>query len=231
MSTTFVKTGLPDFAVQLQNFATKLPNYKTVLDITTAELAEVAADASYMTWIKDNYTSVDDYNQKWTALKNQMRNGVGGAVANIPTALAISTAPTLVSPNIQLRFSNIVARAKKHKNYTEIIGQDLGIVATTAIVDLQNGKPNFYITLTSGGHPTLVWKKGNYEGVEIYKDAGDGSGYKKIDKDFRPDFMDKTDLPAAGTSAVWKYKMIYIFKDEHVGIWSDEVSILVAGTV
>lgn len=228
---TFIKTEFGAYTLQMQNFNSKIGSYKTTLDITTAELADCVADTAYLTWLKDNYTSILDYTQKWTAHKNLMRSGIGGAVANLPTALTLTAPPTLVNPNIQLRFSNLVARIKKHKNYTEVIGQDLGIVASSASFDAQAGKPVFTIQFTSGGHPNLIWKKGNYQGVEIWKDNGDGTGFKKLDKDFSPDFADKSALPAPGSSAVWKYKMIYIYNDEHAGQWSDEVSTTVIGVV
>ena len=36
-------------------------------------------------------------------------------------------------------------------------------------------------------------------------------------------------LPAAGTSAVWKYKAIYRLNDAQVGQWSDVATIGVMG--
>ena len=36
-------------------------------------------------------------------------------------------------------------------------------------------------------------------------------------------------LPPQGQSAIWKYKMVYIFKNKQVATWSDEVTITVYG--
>jgi hypothetical protein len=47
----------------------------------------------------------------------------------------------------------------------------------------------------------------------------------------RPDYIDKSNLPAAGITAVWKYKMIYLLKDEVIGNWSDVVTVTVHGEV
>ena len=44
-----------------------------------------------------------------------------------------------------------------------------------------------------------------------------------------PDHTDTQPLPAAGQSALWKYKAIYRQGDDRVGQWSDVVSIPVAG--
>jgi hypothetical protein len=110
----------------------------------------------------------------------------------------------------------------------EAIGQDLGILGSNTPFKPQDGKPTFKIEFSSGGHPNLVWKKGKFQGVEIHKSL-DGVNFTRLDKDFSPDFIDKTDLPDAGKSAVWYYKMIYLYKDEIVGNWSDVASVTVSG--
>ena len=43
----------------------------------------------------------------------------------------------------------------------------------------------------------------------------------------RPDYIDKSDLPAMGVALVWKYKMIYIKDEEVIGNWSDVVMVMV----
>jgi hypothetical protein len=91
------------------------------------------------------------------------------------------------------------------------------------------GKPDFFIEFSSGGHPNLRWTKGKFEGVEIWKDSG--TGFAKLDRDMRTDYIDKTNLPVAGATAIWKYKMIYVVSDEVVGNWSDVVSVFVMGEV
>src|SRR6266446_1189694 len=72
--------------------------------------------------------------------------------------------------------------------------------------------PDSKIEMSSGGHPNLRWTKGKFDGVEIWKDSG--TGLVKLDRDMRPDYIDKTNLPANGTAAVWRYKMIYLMNDE-----------------
>jgi hypothetical protein len=44
-----------------------------------------------------------------------------------------------------------------------------------------------------------------------------------------PDHTDTQPLPAAGQSALWKYKAIYRQGDDRVGQWSGVVNIPVAG--
>ena len=64
---------------------------------------------------------------------------------------------------------------------------------------------------------------------EIQVDRADGKGFVFLAYDTVPDYTDTAPLPAAGQSAVWKYKAIYHQGDERVGQWSEVVSIPVAG--
>jgi hypothetical protein len=54
-------------------------------------------------------------------------------------------------------------------------------------------------------------------------------GFVVFDKDTRPNFVDPTPLPEPGTSAVWKYRAMYLFNDNRVGDWSDVATITVGG--
>ena len=48
--------------------------------------------------------------------------------------------------------------------------------------------------------------------------------------DMKPNFTDDlSPLPAAGHSAVWQYRAIYLRNDGDFGQWSDAVSVSVAG--
>jgi hypothetical protein len=105
----------------------------------------------------------------------------------------------------------------------------LGIAAPASTFNPADGKPDFFIEFSSGGHPNLRWTKGKFDGVEIWKDSG--TGFVKLDRDMKPDYIDKTDLPKLGVAAVWKYKMIYLMDDEPIGNWSDVVSVTVHGEV
>ncbi len=136
------------------------------------------------------------------------------------------------APNIEQRFRALLQRIVHSTNYTKAIGEDLGIEApdtAAAKAAMKDGKPEFKIEMSSGGYPNLRWTKGKYQGIEIWKDAG--SGFVKLDRDMRPDYIDKSDLPASGTAAVWRYKIIYLMDDEPIGNWSDAVSVTVYGEV
>lgn len=226
---TFIQEDDFRFSEQLNTFAEKLPNYATTLGLTAAEVAGSVADAAYFAHIIGIITPIRTYSKAITNYKDLARHGNGSEVMGaLPTPPTLGTAPTLVDANIEKRFSDLAARIKKSPNYTKTIGEDLGIEKAQTSFNPQDGQPTFYIELEAG-HPVLVWKKGKYQGVEIWKDSG--SGWAKLDKDNNPNYTDESPLPAAGASAVWNYKMIYLYKDATVGRWSNEVSVTVNGAV
>ena len=121
----------------------------------------------------------------------------------------------------------MVNRIKAHQSYTTAIGQNLGIeISASQKIDLDNAKPVLK-SVMRGGQVNLLWRKGKLGGILIEKDSG--VGFVTLDKDFYPDFIDNSTMPAQGQSAIWNYRAIYLMNDEKVGMWSDIVTVTVAG--
>jgi len=222
----FLQKNDEKFAVQLANFSSKLPGYKDIFSISDAELAEAEADSVYFTWAVTSAKKITDYKKSWIGFKNILRLDTGNPELNpVPETSTITPIPDEVLPGIQSRFLIQAKRIKAHKNYTEAIGQNLGIEASFSNrLPLESVQPILKAVL-NGGRVNLQWKKSTYDAIVIEKDTG--SGFVFFDKDLRPNFVDPTPLPAGNESAVWRYRAMYMFKDEKVGNWSDVVTITV----
>ena len=222
----FLQKNDEKFAVQLTNFSSKLPGYKDIFSISDAELAEAEADSVYFTWAVTSAKKITDYKKSWIGFKNILRLDTGNPELNpVPETSIITPIPDEVLPGIQSRFLIQAKRIKAHKNYTEAIGQNLGIEGTFSNrMPLENVQPILKAVM-NGGRVNLQWKKSTYDAIIIEKDTG--SGFVFLDKDLRPNFVDTTPLPAGNESAVWRYRAMYMFKDEKVGNWSDVVTITV----
>jgi hypothetical protein len=131
----------------------------------------------------------------------------------------------LVTAGVEQRFRDKAAKVKISPNYTQGIGDAWRIVAPVTIEEIE--VPEFYILFTAG-HPVLKWKKKNAHAAQIWKDNGDGKGFYHAGDDIKSPWIDKDDLPAAGTSAVWKYKIIYLINDEVVGGFSAVITVTVS---
>lgn len=222
----FLQKNDEKFAVQLTNFSSKLPGYKDIFSISDAELAEAEADSLYFTWAVTSAKKITDYKKSWIGFKNILRLDTGNPELNpVPETSTITPIPDEVLPGIQSRFLIQAKRIKAHKNYTEAIGQNLGIEGTFSNrMPLENVQPILKAVM-NGGRVNLQWKKSTYDAIIIEKDTG--SGFVFLDKDLRPNFVDTTPLPSGSESAVWRYRAMYMFKDEKVGNWSDVVTITV----
>ena len=155
----------------------------------------------------------------------EVSNVPAGAEASLPPEVPVFAAPpTAVEPGIFVRSGSLGSRIKKHKDYVVSDGQDMGLEgADQGGPDTVNGKPGFKIVLIAG-HPEIKWSKGLFDALYIEVDRGDGQGYRFLAIDTIPDYTDSYSLPAAAAS--WKYRAIYIYRDERVGQWSDEVSVV-----
>jgi len=228
MKLSYLELTDEKLAIQLTNFSSKIDAYNAGFAITAAEVASIKADALFYAWAVTNYRRIDSYKKNWTSFKNILRKGEANVVSNTPPASPLlDVMPSAVAPGIVVRFTTMVNRIKAHQSYTTAIGQNLGIEMTrTQKIDLDAAQP-ILKTVLRGGKVNLLWKRGKFDGILIEKDSGEG--FITLDKDFHPDFIDNSNMPAQGQSALWKYRAIYLANDEKVGSWSDIVSITVGG--
>ena len=226
----FVENDDQAFGTQLNSFGTGLTTYGALLGFSALEITAAQDDADLFNYIVARQNDVQPYAQEFTRYKNLARYGDGTEVLppTIPTLAAFPAAPVVTAANIEARFRQRAAKAKSSASYTKSIGETLRIEAPEEIFDPASGKATFKI-FTDNGSPLLKWKKGKFQGVEIWADHG--QGWVKQERDFQSPWVDRTALPAVGQSAAWKYKMIYIFNDETIGFWSDEATVTVYGSV
>lgn len=213
-------------AIQMNNFASKIDLYVGVFGFTYVETNAMKADAALFSWAVNNLEKVTTYKQNWTAFKNILLKGEDNVTTNTaPAVPVLDPMPAAVNSGVLSRFMSMVARVKAHPAYTTGIGQNLGIEGVVAPAPLpEEAKPVIHL-VRSGDKVVLEWTKGPYSGIHIEKDSG--NGFVMLDKDFMPDYTDNSPMPAAGTSARWSYRAIYLIKDEKVGQWSDVATITV----
>lgn len=228
MPTGFIDQSIDLFNHQQINFCSKIGNY-TLDKVTPEEIIAIRADTAYLTW---EITTRDAYisnGESWTKFENELYNGHNAGQPAVQPALpTIATAPASVEPGMRVRYSDIAANCKRSTGFSDTIGKDLGIIAVVTPFVPANGKPIIKESLHVG-HPFFKYVKSGYEGVQIYKDWGDGKGFVKFDKAINATYTDNSALPAAGVAVSWKYKFIYLYKEAEVGTASAVVEVLVTG--
>ncbi len=229
---TYIERTDEGYLIQVTRFCERVDTHAGVLGLDPAKVAAIKADNEFF---RKTYLYMENFRgfaESFTNYKELLRHGKGDEVLGpFPVAPVIETpAPTPTFANAQKRFAGIIGDCTNSSNYTKNIGEDLGIEAPVTPFNPADGQPVLKPGMSTGGHPELKWKKGKFDGIEIWIDRGDGKGWVFLDKDMRPDFTDKiTPLPAAGASAVWKYRAIYLYKGEQVGQWSATVTVTVHG--
>jgi hypothetical protein len=225
----FIPRQEADKVTWLQNFANKLSAYASKYGITAAEVSDMVAAALYYAYWANYINQHSEFVKKLPQYRTELRDGLpdGATASVVPTPPTLGVVPPAVAPGIFKRAAAIAGVIKKRVVYTEADGLDLGIEGSEAAkADIQSAKPSISIRLVQGGKPEIVWTKGDFDGIDIYVDRGNGS-WVFLATDTYPNYTDNSPLPASGTAAVWKYKVIYKYDDEVAGDWSDVVSITV----
>ena len=213
----------------LDNFGGKAAGYQAGLTLPAADVTAAVASCKFLVYVLSQWLpAARALGPAATSAVDLLFNGTGPDPVALPTftapALPAGVAP--VPPGALNRIFNLVQIIKKSTGYTETIGNDLDIIGSEDTTDPSTMKPVLKLTLDAG-RPNVGWKKQGMDGIEIEVDRGSGFVFLAIDT--IPGYLDTAPLPAAGTSAVWKYRAIYRLNDERVGQWSDIASIGVMG--
>jgi hypothetical protein len=226
----FTPRDNPGKSVWLKNFAIKLPLYAAKYNITPNEVNDIVQSSHFFSYVIEYQRQIDEYKTNLTAYRDELRDGVQqfGILQDLPTLPPFAAAPPTAANGIFKRVMAIAQRIKKSTQYAEADGRDLGIILEQATLEPQKAKPTFHIRLIAGGHPEIVWQKGKMDGVEIWvkRHAADPD-FVFLAYDQRPNYTDMHPLPTSGGAAVWQYKLIYRYKDQPAGAWSDVVSVIV----
>ncbi len=233
MATDLVKQNDLEFLAQYQNFSGKLLNpltgYSLLFGLTASDLGALGRDRDWLNYVFTRYNDVPAYMQDWTKLKDRLRfGGDGTTMPPFPVAPDVSTPPMVAGvPDIEGRFRTLAATIKLNANYSTAIGEDLMIQAPESTVDYSTYKPIFSLEVVAE-QVLIRWKKLKSDGVNIYKKVN-GGAWVKIDFDGKPNYLDKSDMPPAGTSQQWTYRLRYVKNEAEIGEYSVEQTITVSG--
>ncbi|MFI5218287.1 MAG: hypothetical protein ACHQNT_02275 [Bacteroidia bacterium] len=209
----------------LINFNSKIGGYAALFGITAAETAAIAAYLLMLQYILDLVDAVRSFSQDLTKYKEKLMVAVIGSTLGAPPTITIPVAPATVPAGVFTILSGIVKRIKGGINYTEAIGEDLGIIGADIFDDFASVKPVLKISLDVN-HPKIKYKKNRTDGINLYGDH-DGRGMAFMRFVSQTIFIDMTELPDAQNTGIYKYMAIHVVDDIEVGIPGDEVAVTV----
>jgi hypothetical protein len=228
---TYLPRADKDKVVWFKNFVSKLNLYSATLGFTAPELTAISNDSLMLTYMVDMVEVFKSESSKRVAYKNLLMHGeIGTPISNVPAVPPLPAAPTAVPAGVFKRMAKTVQRIKNHSNYNDAIGQDLNIIAPVSTEDVSAMKPQLK-PAHDAGRPRIKWRKGEADSIDLYVDRHDGKGFVFLANDSQPDYIDTCAVPSGLSSVVWDYKGIYKITDEHVGEFSDAISITVTKEV
>ena len=215
----------------LTHFSGVLPNYAKKYKITEAEQAFVKAGCEWFAAMLSTIDTISTFANTAVAFKNAVRDGLPSGAVLSPLVLPELQLPDGPAVTGIFPFINKLAeRIKGTEGYSDVDGRDLGIEGTPIpLPDPATLTPVLAVAVGSGGHPELKWGKQRMAMLEICVDRGTGRGWELLAMSNQARYTDYHELPAAGTTAVWKYRAIYLDHSQHFGQWSAVVLATVVG--
>lgn len=211
-----------------ENFIGKLPKYQEKYKLDVDLVSDTISSGTAYIATYRGIGQLEQFIQSLVASKNYYKDGGPNSPALQPFALpALPNIAATAKPGFLARVRSVVTIVKANINVTDADLMDMGIFTSTADTPTNEGT-TCVVTLrkAAGGQPELMWKKGDFESLEIQKMDTAGI-WARLDIDLHPNYIDMTALPAAGQTAVWTYRAIYHLKGKQIGQWSNAVSITV----
>jgi hypothetical protein len=188
----------------LTNFKTKIATTGVDLGLTADLITELQANCTQL------IDAVNEVETKRTALKAAVKN----------KELALQTE----AGNIR----TAIARFKTAPAYTQVIGQELGVIGVATSMDMASYKASISAELFAGFVRIKFTKKGS-DGVNIYHRKKGEASWKFLARDTKSPYDDHIVLAVAGQPEHWEYRALGVVDDIEIGIASDIVEIVFGG--
>jgi hypothetical protein len=162
----------------------------------------------------------------------ELKEASDGFLADSSAAVAAATAAKAATArkNQSRKRAEAVLRRlsrqiKAGRGYTASVGVGLGIVAPKHSFDLATAKPQLTAIDRTGGAVQLTFVRYRTHGVNIYCKREGESDWVLVGRATISPFLDTRPLLQSGKAELRRYTAVYVYKDQEVGQFSDEVEI------
>ena len=201
MSKDFLTNNDPLLIVWLTNFETKIPTLGPPLGLAAGDITDLTTICS---------TTIEHI-ETVEVKKNEAQNAV--------------TAKETYKKDQMPVLRNAIRRLKTSADYTDAIGQELGVIGTdSALPD----KPGLKAKARVNDVELSFTKKG-LDGVNVYARPKGTSPWTFLSRDTNSPYNDARPLANAATPETREYMCIGVVADEEVGTPSDIVSAIFGG--
>lgn len=201
MARSYFPSADPTLSVWATNYKEKIGNYATVLGLTPDQ---VAAEQAYCDAL---IAAVNNVSNK----RSQVKSAIDGRKA------------TLAFEGGALRAE--IGRHKAMANFTDAIGQDLGIISHSVAVDFAAYKAKISVELY-GGMIRVKFKKMYADGINLYKRRKGTVDWLFVARATKNPFDHSFTLQVNGQPEHWEYRAFGVVDDVEVGTASDIVEVI-----
>ena len=202
------------------NFNTKLPGYAVTLDLSAGDLSTVVDDSALVKFAVEGVVIFKAEQKEWVDFKNlELYGPTGGPTPAVPT-VPVLVPPAPVAPGAISRTRDLVARIKADPNYTEVIGEDLGIVGAEQTGTGQV-KPDGKAEALPKHEVKISFVKSGHEGVDIESQRAAETAWAYLAFDGYSPYVDNRQPLVADQPEERRYRLRYRDKDVPVGEYSD----------
>jgi hypothetical protein len=134
--------------------------------------------------------------------------------------MKVFEAPQLVPAGVMTRLLNQIQRIKLNPNYTEGLGQDLGIIVKAS--KAEHPVPEFTASIDIGSHGNRIridYTKFHHTGIDLEARINAGI-WEHVGHYTQKTIYDERPEAVAGTPESREYRMRWWDKDEAHGDWS-----------
>lgn len=218
----YLPNSLSELIVWFANFAAKIGGYASTLGLSPAEVTQVQTDnATLQLVINGGEIRRADY-QEWVEFRDLVLHApIGTPMPPTPTPGSVGAVPSGAQASIIPRLRALVQRIKAHPNYTQAMGEDLGIEPPEAAPPERptlkaRAETNFQVRLTFTMYRMPM--------IEIQSRRGSEVEFTTIAYDTSSPYLDARAPLVAGQPEQRHYRARYVGRDNQpLGDWSDIV--------
>ncbi len=204
MTKDFIPRNEGQLNIWLTNFKSKLATHGEALGLSPDQIAA----------LEDVCDTLIAKINEVEAAKTALKNTVEAKNSNKSSGLGL--------------IRNGVSKMKTNDNYTEAIGQDMGIIGESSSPDLNNMSPEISAEAFPGYVRIKFTKKG-FSGVHIYTRLKGSQTWVFLSRDTNSPYDDHRPLSSPGTPETREYMAIGLDGDDEIGQQSDIVSVVFGG--
>lgn len=207
-------------------YAAALATHGVTLEIDPADQLAADNNRDMIELLVDAALEYKNNLSEVVAYKNEVFYGPAGPLPATPTVPGAIVPVIGALAGVEARTRALVQQIKAHDNYTEAIGQDLGVIGAEPPPPAEI-KPEGDVTAMPNFQAVIAFLKGQYDGVDIESQVGSETTWMHIAFDGFSPYTDTRPPQTPNTPEERRYRLRYRLNDAPVGLYSDTLTVTV----